>query len=785
MNLTILGIRHHGVGSAKNVAERLAEIQPDMILVEGPPEISEALALIGHADLKPPVSVMVYNTENPKQSSFYPFAAYSPEWVAAVYANKNNIPLRAMDLPAAIGFQIDDDNIAEAQKQADIDSENENDENDEADETDENDETEASPEPISLVAQRDPLSFLADVSGFKSGNAFWEHHFEKNFIPNNATDHFESVLLAMGALREENIPSFLETENEYREAYMREIIRKAQNELYQNIVVICGAWHAPALQELDKTAKTDTKILKALPKTKIKVLATWIPWTNQRLSIASGYGAGIESPGWFDHLWTTTKEFDLRWLTKVAGVFRKKNVDISTAHVIEAVRLAEGLAALRAFSKPSLDEFNEAVLAVMCMGDSIMLNLIKEQLIVGKKLGKVPANIPKVPLQEDFEQTIKSLRLPLTANAKQYDLDLRNDTDLKRSIFLHRLEILEISWAKRTSSSSKGTFKESWTLEWEPEIMIGLIDKAFWGNTIEIAAQQTVVSQIENQKSVGRVAELIQKTIPAELFQIVGTLLDKVNELATISADIMDLMVAYPPLVQVSRYGNVRKTDLSMMQGIVDGLITRIAIGLPNACYGLDEDNAETMFTKIGSVNDAVRLSDLPEIDALWIDCLRKLLEKQGINKLISGCTCRLLLDAQQLSDDQIDTQFSYSLSSTNEPTDVAAWVEGFLKGSGMILVYDNKLWNLVYRWVEQLNEDVFMELLPILRRTFSKFEYAERRQIGEKAKAGIISENRSQIIQNQNDIDIERAESVLPILQMLMNVETLPATSEKRATIL
>ena len=107
MPITILGIRHHGVGSAKNVAERLEELRPDLILVEGPPEITNALALVGHADLKPPVSVMIYNTENPKQSSFYPFAAYSPEWVAAVYANKHQIPLRAMDLPAGIGFQID------------------------------------------------------------------------------------------------------------------------------------------------------------------------------------------------------------------------------------------------------------------------------------------------------------------------------------------------------------------------------------------------------------------------------------------------------------------------------------------------------------------------------------------------------------------------------------------------------------------------------------------------------------------------------------------------------
>lgn len=83
-------------------------------------------------------------------------------------------------------------------------------------------------------------------------------------------------------------------------------------------------------------------------------------------------------------------------------------------------------------------------------------------------------------------------------------------------------------------------------------MMISLINKAFYGNTIQLASQRVITNQLVEEKSVGKVAELIQKTIPAELFKIIDLLLTKVNELATISADIMDLMYAYPPLVQVS-----------------------------------------------------------------------------------------------------------------------------------------------------------------------------------------------------------------------------------------
>ena len=760
MPINILGIRHHGIGSAQNVAEILERIQPDMILVESPPEITETLALIGHKDLKPPVSVMVYNTENPKQSVFYPFADFSPEWVAACYANKHQIPLRAMDLPAAISFQQQINAEEAAAKQAET----------EATET----EIVESEDfiPVQFLAQRDPLSYLASVAGFRSGEDFWEHYFERNFITNSSESHFESVIEAMGVLREEKIPSSLDAENHYREAYMREIIRKVQNEMYQNIVVVCGAWHAPALQELNKTAKEDTKILKALPKTKIKVLATWIPWTNKRLSLQSGYGAGIFSPGWFDHLWRTPKETNLRWLTKVAKVFREKNMDISTAHLIEAIRLADSLAALRGFSKANLEELNEATLAVMCMGDSILLNLVREELIIGKKMGKVPSDIPKVPLQEDFERTIKSLRLPLTANAKQFDLDLRTENDLKRSIFLHRLAMLEITWAKRIGSRNKGTFKESWRLEWEPEMLISLIDKAFLGNTIELAAHQMVISQLEKENSVGKLAELIQKAIPAELFGVIKQLFLKINELSTISADLMDLMTAYPPLVQISRYGNVRKTDLSTMQGIVEQLISRISIGLPNACYGLDESNSELMFTGISQVNEAVRLGDVLETTETWLETLTKLIEKEGIPYLIRGCTCRLLLDAQRFSDEESATHLSFGLSASNEPNDVAAWLEGFLKGSGMILIYDDRLWNLVYGWVDTLNEEIFMELLPLLRRTFSKFEYAERRRIGEKATKGLSNQLFETINTTQNQaFNTPQAEKSLITVRILLGI--------------
>ncbi|AYQ32388.1 DUF5682 family protein [Runella sp. SP2] len=752
MPLHILGIRHHGVGSAKNVVERLAQIQPDIILVEGPPELDSIVHWVGKSGLKPPVAVLGYNLDDPQQATFYPFAQFSPEWQAISYAHAQQLPVRMVDLPLAISFQ-EQINQRAAQKEQTVEQQEEKQE--------------------FLLPFKDPISYFADVAGYENSELWWEHHFEQKYIPNNAQEHFEAVLLMMSELRAAHIKSALDQENVAREAYMRELIRKAQNELYTNIVVVCGAWHAPALLDVEATAKQDAKLLKALPKTKIKVGCTWIPWTNDRLSMFSGYGAGITSPGWYEHLWTYGQKDDgSRWLTKVARLFRQKKMDISTAHVIEAFRLAETLASLRALSRVGLHELNEATQTVMCMGDGILLELVKKELIVAQRIGKVPDELPKLPLQENFEKLAKSYRLPITAEKKDYELDLRKETDLNRSKLIYRLAILDIKWGKQLAARTKGTFKEAWTLRWQPEMFIHLIEKGIWGNSVEDACTKFLVDKSQKTNVIKDLADLIQQAIPAELFGAIEQLLRKISEVATVSSDIIELMTALPPLVEVSRYGNVRKTDLSAINQLVEGLLTRICIGLPNACYGLDDENSRKVFDYIKSVNEATRLIENETLTQQWRSTLYLLLDKEGVNSLILGCTCRLLFDASELNETQTAQRFELALSKGNEPAYSAGWVEGFLKGSGMILLYDNVLWNLLYRWVFELSEDYFIELLPILRRTFSKFEPSERKQLGEKAKKGANVEQTVILAPaDTTDFDHHRAEEVLPMLQLLLGL--------------
>ena len=142
------------------------------------------------------------------------------------------------------------------------------------------------------------MGLLAEEAGYSDGERWWEHMVETR---GDSGDLFTAILEAMTAVREE-MPASGNPIEAKREAYMRKTIRAAEKEGFERIAVVCGAWHAPALSQMP-AVKEDTALLKGLPKKKVQ--ATWIPWTYGRLSYSSGYGAGIESPGWYHHLWNS------------------------------------------------------------------------------------------------------------------------------------------------------------------------------------------------------------------------------------------------------------------------------------------------------------------------------------------------------------------------------------------------------------------------------------------------------------------------------------------------
>ncbi|WP_153800053.1 DUF5682 family protein [Foetidibacter luteolus] len=751
----ILGIRHHGPGSAANVKRFLETVKPDIVLVEGPPDADGILQWAGHAEIKPPVAILAYQSDRIEQSLFYPFAEFSPEWQAVQYAQKKKVHVRFMDLPLAHHFALEN----EAAK-------NKNDEGTELPANEElNNSGDGLPgenegEEIVEQIKRNPISWLSEAAGYDDPEKWWEHTFEHR-VSNEEV--FEAVQEAMAELRS-CLPARKDRREQLREAYMRKIIRQAEKEMFQNIAVICGAWHAPALSNMPKQ-KDDNELLKNLPK--VKVDCTWIPWTYSRLSYYSGYGAGIHSPGWYHHIWRHPNDDGTRWMAKVAKLFRERQMDTSVAHVIEAVRLAGALASLRNLSKAGLEELNEATLSVLCNGEQVLMQLVHDELIVSNRIGEVPVDIPKPPLQVDIERQQKKLRLPPTADWKDYLLDLRKENDLERSIFLHRLLLLNISWGTKSEVSGKGTFKEQWRLQWDPAFTITIIEKGALGNTLEEAANSWAIQQCEKETSLKHIAGLLEQVIPAELSRAAASIAQRINNMAALSNDIIEMVAILPGLVGIMRYGNVRKTDAEMVRAVAESLITRVCIGLPAACCGIDEDTAASLTEDCVSINQSIQLLQEQEYLTEWHNCLQQVAYQIQATALMRGFAARQLMDAKWLQGDILFQLFYSSISRSLPVAETAAWLEGFLKGSGTVLLLDDDLWQMVNGYVQHLEDEAFMQVLPLLRRTFSNFTPAEKRKMGEKVKTGGIAK-KSQVI-SSGDFDNERAKKAIPVVMSLM----------------
>jgi hypothetical protein len=758
----VFGVRHHGPGSARSLAVALATLRPDIILVEGPPEADPLAALAADETLRPPVALLGYVPGQPGQAAFWPFAVFSPEWQALRYAVNTDIPVRFMDLPAAHMLASGDHP---------------------------EDDSGPAPRPRPARDAADPIGALAAAAGYDDPERWWEDAVEHSVAGEPGV--FAAITEAITMLRDEPGDPADQTEAR-REAHMRRKLRAAVKEGHERIAVVCGAWHVPALLDWPPASRDD-RLLRGLPS--VKVALTWVPWTYGRLASWSGYGAGIRSPGWYDHLFETPDRPIERWLTKAAGVLRADDIPVSSAHVIEAVRLAEGLAALRGRPLAGLEEVTEAARAVLCEGSELAVRLIQRRLVVGERMGAVPAATPMVPLQRDVADQQRSLRLRPAAEPRDHDLDLRKPTDLGRSRLLHRLALLGVRWGtRRVGPAGKGTFRESWQLAWQPELDLALIEASMWGTTVATAAAARVAALAVRSGSLAELTRLTERSLLAGLVGSLPGLLAAVRERAALDTDVTSLMTALPPLVRAARYGDVRGTDTARLAEVATEMTTRICAGLPLAVASLDADAEREMRGRIDAVHAAIALLADPPSRRRWEDTLVKLADRDTLAPLLGGRLVRLLLDAGVLTQPDAAQRLTRELSAGVPPARAAAWAEGFLAGSGLLLVHDEALLSLVDGWLAALTGEQFLAVLPALRRTFGDFAPPERRAIGDKA-ARLDGSGRAPAApaDSDGDLDLDLSRALPAVLTVETILGLLPASqraaagpglrSEKRGT--
>jgi hypothetical protein len=236
--LHLLGVRHHGPGSAALVCAALDRLDPAVVLIEGAEEGDALLPYVSLPGMKPPVAMLFYAEDDARAAIFAPFAEFSPEWQAMRWAASRRRPVRFIDWPAAVSLALMripvEDGPAEAPRV-------------------------------------DALDLLAQAAGLVDGEAFWNALIEE---AGDSGDPLASFAAIGGALTEardsaEADGDAIPLRDIRREAYMRLNIRQALKDYEGAVAAVVGAWHVGALSR--KVAMADDRaILRDLPKVKSK-----------------------------------------------------------------------------------------------------------------------------------------------------------------------------------------------------------------------------------------------------------------------------------------------------------------------------------------------------------------------------------------------------------------------------------------------------------------------------------------------------------------------------------
>ncbi|MBN8246067.1 MAG: hypothetical protein J0L84_01340 [Verrucomicrobia bacterium] len=744
----LFGVRHLSPAAAWHLRRLLDRVKPKLVLIEGSDDADELIPHIVSPRSKPPIAFLAYTTDAPVRTFAYPLANYSPEYQALLWCREHRVQARFMDLPASVflGLMDRDDGAAVVDIEPPPTPEKAREQPTLAQKLSgrDGDAEEVQPDTPPPPGRNSLYERVAELAGEPDYETYWERHFEQL----DADGQYEEAARTYGAeLRAlEDFSTPRAAENLVREAYMRRKIRQAVADGFppEQIVVVTGAFHAPVLN-LEQPAMTDEELAR-LRRRPAKI--TLMPYSFFKLSSQSGYGAGNHAPAYFELAWNArhagrTPQLPTLFLTQATRELRASGTFRSTAEVIEAVRLAETMAAMR-HSQPTLRELRDAAVTLLGQGDPAVVREALLRVEIGTAIGSLAQGVSQTSIQEDFHRELDRLKLePFKTPVKRdLELDLRENRrvksteaaflDLHRSGFLHRLEVLEVPFARKQAVRQDGAnWAERWALQWTPEAEIAVVEAVLLGETLELAVAFRLKQRLEACTSIADAARIIRQACECGLPGSMELARQTLQRLASDSSDFPALAAAARELSLVLRFGDLRQIDPEPLKPLLEQLFLEAALALGSAST-CDAAAARPVLEGVNDLN-RVALDHTGLIDeALWLTELQKLAAADHLNPLLSGHACAVLLERGLISNDELAREVSRRLSP-GIPADLGAgWFEGLSQRNRYALLTRLVLWEQLAGYVASLDDDQFKRALVFLRRAFGEFSPAEKHGIAE-----------------------------------------------------
>jgi hypothetical protein len=729
-------VRHHSPRTSFVLLAMLNRVRPRLVLVEGPEDTTPLIEALVDPDTVPPIAILGYRTDGTPGSSLWPFASYSPEYVALRWAKENGAEARFIDLTTgqALARDFRPPKLEGKPGEGEGDSE--------------------SKEPVGTAASEEAargsvFEEIARARGFRSFEEFWEASFE---APEYDETSFRAALVAYADLiRHDGAEAEF---HHARDAHMAKRIDEAVAGGVPpgQIVAVLGAAHAAALAVRD----VDDSLLALLVPT-VATTSTVIPFSYPRLSEQLGYGAGNRAPQFYQRAWDSKLSYRraaLEVLVDFCNHLRLRGFTASLADTIEAYRLACMLASLRGKAEPGLDEVREATIATMCRGDATHVDKFLWFSVVGKHVGRVASRIGRNSLQEEFWREVHERRLPATDSPEEFVLKLNDPVQVAASVFLHRLRVADVPYAGYLGTqtgmrAARGPgeepggvaaltrVREAWGAQWTPATDVALVERIVFGETLERVVERVLSTRLGEAKTTAEAAGVLLESVVTGATETVSTALAACDRLASTDDDLPSLARACRALSGLVSYGSSRQS-LAVGAHAIPPLCTktfdRAVLRIRASCAGDDES--------VRPVKDALRvLSEIalsqPLVDkASWLAAARELVRDYAINPGCAGVACGLLYLAAEMSDADVALIVEQRVSDVLEPDKAATFLSGFLEVNALVLVKSRPVVAALDTFLNGIDKDRFRDALPVLRRAFEPLGPTERRYLIENIVA-------------------------------------------------
>ncbi|WP_225078472.1 DUF5682 family protein [Streptomyces sp. CoT10] len=444
--VTFLGVRHHSPACAGLVRRTIRELRPAYVLVEGPADMNDRIdeLLLGH---ELPIAVFShYRGTERAATSWAPLCAYSPEWVALTEGRTAGAEVRFIDLPAWHRAFTDRPDGA-ANRYADAEAR------------------------YSRATERLRARYRVDTV-----DALWDRVFEIA-DPDGLQDRLDAYFALVRGDTE------ADDGDRAREQYMASWVRAAVAHAGSRpVLVVTGGFHQPALRALTAAPGTSPGAEPAawppvpVPPDGAAGGSFLVPYSFRQMDAFAGYQSGMPSPGYYQHLWDEGPDAAAKTLHRtVVERLRARRLPASTAALISAHTLTEGLAALRGHPRPARVDVLDGLAAALITDDldqPLPWNTdgplrpgahpaVVETVVActGDRTGRLHPDTPLPPLVHHV--TAEEIRLGLDGD-RTLDLDLTNPRGLERSRFLHQLRILGIPGHTRPDHGADPRDHETW-----------------------------------------------------------------------------------------------------------------------------------------------------------------------------------------------------------------------------------------------------------------------------------------------------------------------------------